>query len=151
MGNPQRSVGLFVLTSLVAGRAPSQPDPPSGGGALRDEIVARERAGLDALKVGDLSAFAASIAEEAVFVDAHGPAGKAQVVKTTAAFRLTAYTMSDIRFVPLAKNSGLIVYHMEESGNSHGRDFTAQVHVSSIWLKRRGKWLCMFSQETMAR
>jgi len=123
----------------------------SSATALRDEIVTHERAGLDALKTGDTKAFADATAEDAVFVDAAGPATKADVVRNVGAFRLTDYAMSDIRFVALAADSGLIVYRLTESGSSHGHDFTAKVVVSSIWVKHGGKWLCEFSQETAAR
>jgi ketosteroid isomerase-like protein len=115
---------------------------------LRDEIVAQERAGLDALKTGDLKAFGDSTADEAVFLDASGPAGKAEVMKNLAGFRLTGFTMSDIRFVPLSRDSGLIVYRLAESGTSHGKDFNGKVNVSALWMKRSGKWVCLFSQET---
>jgi hypothetical protein len=56
-----------------------------------------------------------------------------------------------VKFIPLSAESGLIVYMLTESGTSHGKDFTARVHVSSLWIKRDGKWLCEFSQETGAR
>src|SRR5271170_2921041 len=119
--------------------------------ALRERIVAQERAGLDALKTGDLTVFGASTADDAIFVDAHGPASKAEVMEHTAEFRLHDYTMADIKFIKLSPASGLIVYTLTESGASHGKDFSARVHVSSLWLKRDGKWLCEFSQETGAR
>jgi uncharacterized protein (TIGR02246 family) len=148
-------VALFSL--LMAAFVHAQPQTTAGqsstnsASTLQEQIVAQERAGLEALKTGDLAAFAASTADEAVFVDAHGPATKAEVVEHTAAFRLTDYTMADVRFVPVTADSGLIVYTLTESGTSHGKEFTARVHVSSLWLKRGGKWLCAFSQETAAR
>jgi ketosteroid isomerase-like protein len=113
--------------------------------------VAQERAGLDSLKTGDLAAFAASAAEDAVFVDAHGPATKAEVLQHTAEFRLRDYTMDDIKFVPLSADSGLIVYTLTETGTSHGKEFAARVYVSSVWLTRGGKWMCVLSQETAAK
>jgi hypothetical protein len=27
----------------------------------------------------------------------------------------------------------------------------AKVHVSALWVKRGGKWMCEFSQETLAK
>ncbi|MGA9474825.1 MAG: nuclear transport factor 2 family protein [Terriglobales bacterium] len=114
-------------------------------------MVTQERAGLDVLKTGESAPFNASIAEEAVFVDAHGPATKAEVVEHTAAFRLHDYSMTDVRFVRLGTDSGLIVYTLTESGASHGHDFSARVYVSSIWAKRDGQWKCLFSQETAGR
>lgn len=59
--------------------------------------------------------------------------------------------MSDIHFVPLSADSGLIVYHLEESGTSHGKQLHAAVHVSALWAKRGGKWVCVFGQETEAK
>jgi uncharacterized protein (TIGR02246 family) len=118
---------------------------------MRDEIIAQERAGLEALKIGDIAAFGDSMAEDAVFVDASGPAGKAQVVKNVAGFRLRDFTITDVRYVPLSADTGLIVYTLEESGTTHGKEFSARVHVASVWSKHSGKWLCEFSQETTAK
>jgi ketosteroid isomerase-like protein len=144
---------LLILLAVSCGHAqqPQKQAASARGDALRDEIVAQERAGLDALKTGDMTAFANSTADDAIFVDAAGPAGKAEVLKNTANFRLTDYTMSDIRFVRLSRDSGLIVYRLAESGTSHGKEFTGKVNGSSLWLKRAGKWVCLFSQETGAK
>jgi len=121
------------------------------GSALQEAIVAQERSELDSLKSGDLAAFASFVAEDAVFVDASGSASKADVVKNVANFRLHEYAMSDIRFVPLSADEGLIVYRIAESGTSHGKEFTLNVNVSALWVKRAAKWVCVFSQETTAK
>lgn len=118
---------------------------------LGTKIVAQERAELDALKAGDMKAFSGFVADDAVFVDAAGAAGKAEVVKHTQDFRLHDYSMSDVKFVGLSKNSGLIVYQVAESGTAHGKEFSAKVNVSALWVKRSGKWVCVCSQETAAK
>jgi len=51
----------------------------------------------------------------------------------------------------LSGQSGLISYTITEKGVSHGHEFTAKAYVSSIWAKRHGRWLCVFSQESVAR
>ena len=149
-----RQVSLILILLVAIGYAQPQKSAEASESptdALRERIVAQERAGLDALKTGDLTVFGASTADDAIFVDAHGPATKAEVMEHTAEFRLHDYTMADVKFIPLAADSGLIVYTLTESGASHGKEFTARVYVSSLWLKRDGKWLCEFSQETAAR
>jgi ketosteroid isomerase-like protein len=154
-------VSLIVLIALL-GFAQAQvpllpapgvepPDPDPQRQSLQSQIVAQERAGLNALKAGDLTAFAASTAEDAVFVDAHGSSSKAEVMKHTADFRLHGYSMDDVRYVAISEDSGLIVYTLTESGNNRGKEFVARVHVSSLWRKRDGKWMCAFSQETAAK
>src|SRR5580700_5076788 len=143
-------VGHFK-SSIVAARLVESRDSNANDESLKQQIVAKEREGLDALKIGNVEAFANLTAEEAVFVDAAGLATKAEVVKNVAGFTLTEYSMEDVRFVPLSAESGLISYKIHEKGVSHGHEFTAQAYISSIWADRAGKWVCLFSQETAAR
>ena len=69
-------------------------------------------------------------------------------MKNVQDFRLTDYSMQDVKFVAISPTSGLISYKATERGTSHGHEFTAVVYVSSIWSLRDGKWVCQFSQET---
>jgi len=147
------ALARFVLLLLLAGipAYAQSPRTASARDALRDEIIAQERAELDSLKTGDMATFAGFLADDAVFVDDHGPADKPVIVKNTAEFRLKDYTMTDIRFVALSADSGLIAYRISETGSSHGKEFTAKVIVSALWVRRGGKWVCVFSQETAAK
>jgi hypothetical protein len=138
---------LAFTTRAFEARGNSQATASS----LQQQIVAKEREGLDSLKSGNVEIFANLTAEEAVFVDAAGLATKADVMKNVAGFTLTDYSMEDVRFVPLSAESGLISYKIHEKGVSHGHEFAAQAYVSSIWAQRAGKWMCLFSQETAAR
>ena len=84
-------------------------------------------------------------------MDAHGTAGKAEVVKQVAEFHLSEYSMEDLKFVPLTAKSGVIAYRLVEKGTSHGQEFAAEVYASAVWAERGGKWVCLFSQESAAR
>jgi ketosteroid isomerase-like protein len=136
---------LLFLTAAITGYAQQQ------NKGLQDQIVAQERAEIEAVKMGDMAAFANFLAEDVVLVDSHGPAGKAEVLQHTADFHLRDYTMSDVKFIAISPDSGLIVYRLAESGTSHGKDFSVNVHVSALWAKRSGKWVCVYGQETAAK
>ena len=145
---------LLLCTTMLIAVAVSWPRPTAWTAAddsLQQQIVAKEREELDTLKSGDLKAFANLIADEAIFLDAHGSATKAEVVEHTAEFRLTDYTMDAIKFVPVNSTTGMLIYRIVEAGNSHGQDFAATVYVSALWTKRGTRWVCLFSQETAAR
>jgi hypothetical protein len=153
-------VAISMSSALFLGRpkasAAGTPSPESrvsktSDGSLEQQIVAKEREGLDALKAGNLERFANLTADDGVFVDAQGPASKATVVKNVAGFTLSEYSMENIQFVPIAANSGLITYKIYEKGASHGKEFAAQAYVSSIWMERGKEWVCLFSQETAVR
>jgi hypothetical protein len=144
-------VAIFVV-AMAAGLWMARPKITAAANeALQQQIVSHERKELDSLKTGDMDLFASLIADDAVFLNAHGPATKSELVKHTANFRLEEFTMEDVRFVPVSANSGLITYKLTEKGNSNGTEFSAQVYVSALWTERASKWVCLFSQETAAR
>ena len=116
--------------------------------SMQQQIVAKESEELNALKNGDLNVFGSLLADEAVFLNGRGPSSKAEVVKHVAGFKLLEYSIEDVRFVAVSKNSGLITYKLTEKGSVNGREFTDQVYVSALWTEREGKWVCLFSQET---
>lgn len=160
-----RALGLVVATIAVSAflffeRAPASLGAlssaasrlsPVDDNSLEQQIVSKEREGLEDLKAGNVDGFARLTADDAVLVDAHGPAGKAQVVKNVSGFLLSEYSMEDIHFVRLSAHSGLIAYKIHEKGTSHGHTFEAQTYVSSIWAKQGKSWVCLFSQETSAK
>jgi ketosteroid isomerase-like protein len=119
--------------------------------SVQDQIVAKERQELDALKTGDKEGFANLLADDALFLDPRGTGTKAEVVSHVTDFRLEEYSMEEIKFVPLSANSGLIAYKLTQKGNAHGKEFSAKAYASAIWTKRGDKWLCIFSQETPTR
>jgi hypothetical protein len=137
--------------SVVAAQSLEFRNSSDNDSSMEHQIVSKEREGLEALKTGNLEQFGNFTADDAVFVDAMGPASKAQVVKNVAGFTLSDYSMDDIRYVPLSGKSGLITYKIYEKGVSHGRQFEAHAYISSIWTKRGKTWVCLFSQETAAK
>jgi type II secretory pathway pseudopilin PulG len=141
----------LVIVALLTGVAVTRFATSSAAQSIQEQIVAKEREELDALKSGRLDVFAGLIADEAIFLNQHGPSPKAEVVQHVADFKLLEYTMEDIRFVPVAEKTGLIIYKLTQKGSSGGREFTSKANVSALWTERQGKWLCLFSQETPAK
>ena len=141
-----RTVLLVLLTccTFVPSAMTQAPD-------LQQQIVAKEREELEALKAADYQKFADLIADDAVFVAPQGMAAKSEVVENVRDFKLLDFTMSDIRFVPLSANSGVVAYKLTETARSHGQEFTTEVYASAVWIQRDGKWVSIFSQETPAR
>ena len=151
------AVGFGGAILLVGPRAaaidpsPASPSPTTEENSLGQQILAKERSGLDALKAGDFTTFGNLIGDEGVFVDALGPASKAEVLKHTEGFKLTDYKIEDEKFLPVSADTGMISYYITEKGVSHGKEFTAHAYVSALWTKRANDWVCLFSQETAAK
>jgi hypothetical protein len=144
-------LAAIAALGIRASSAFAQTATPAVASSLEKQVIAKEREGLEALKTGNPERFAALTADDAILVDDHGPATKAQVMKNVANFTLTDFSMEDIHFVPIASDTGLISYTITESGNSHGHQFRTQAYISSIWTRRGADWVCLFSQETGVR
>jgi hypothetical protein len=144
-------LGVVAIGTLSAERSGIVAFAAGQGQSMQEKVSAKEREGLEALKTGDIAHFGELTAEDAIFVDPHGTATKAEVLKNVGGFRLTDFTIEDVNFLQLSDKAGLIAYKLTEKGVTHGKEFTAIVYVSSIWAERGGKWLCEFSQETAAR
>ena len=125
--------------------------PMNGGDVNRDEIIGQERAKLEALKRGDVSAVGAALTDDAVFVDANGILRKPELLKLLGDVKLKEYTMSDVRLVPVSPDNGVVSYTLTESGTRQGQAFSAKVFVSSAWVRNGRGFQCVFSQETPAK
>jgi Domain of unknown function (DUF4440) len=145
------ALSMYLLAGRTGSAAPKSASASQAQDLMREQIISKEREGMDALKTGNLTLFANLTADDAVFVDDHGIAGKTEVVQNTSQFKLTDYRMDNVKFVTISANSGLISYEMLEKGTSHGKDFSAHVFVSSVWIERADKWYCLFSQESLVQ
>ncbi len=141
--------GSFASRSALSEKANNT--RKTGPSQLQAEIVAKERQELEALKNGRVQEFSDLMADEWMFVDSHGSAGKAEVVGHLSDLKLTEYSMADIKFVAVSPQSGVIAYKLTQKGRENGKDFADTVYVSALWVKRSGKWVCLFTQESPAQ
>jgi ketosteroid isomerase-like protein len=125
--------------------------PMNGGDVNRDQIIGQERAELEALKSGDVATVGAALTDDAVFVDANGILRKPELLKLLGDVKLTDYAMSDVRFVAVSPDNGVVSYTLTESGTRQGQAFSAKVFVSSAWVRNGRGFQCVFSQETPAK
>ena len=138
-------ISIFAALLLARPKASAAAHPfasrNAGDISLEQQVVAKEREGLDALKSGNVELFGNLTADDAVLVDAHGPATKAQVLKNVAEFTLSDYSMDNLQFVPLSPNSG-----RAQGASQPGRAITELRVGKSLILAnhRRLVWKLLF-------
>jgi hypothetical protein len=67
--------------SATAGARANAANSGLAGDSIERQIVSKEREGVDALKAGNVELSGSLLADDAVLVDSHGPATKAQAVE----------------------------------------------------------------------
>lgn len=140
----------FIITVLLFGATTSfTPRDPLN--SQKQQIEAKEREEIDALKTGDKAAFSNLIAGDAVFVDSRGTANNDEVVSHVTDFRVLEYSIEDLQFVSVSQDTGVIAYKLKLKATGQRGEFTATQYASAVWTKRQGQWVCLFSQETPAK
>jgi hypothetical protein len=113
-----------------------------------DDLEAKERQILEALKKGDMQAFGNLLADDAIEVTDHGVNSKAQIIETLKGATLLEYTMTDAKVTPIDKDASLFTYRTKGKFSAHGQEGAFDALATTVWVKRGGKWLAFFHQET---
>lgn len=77
-----------------------------------------------------------------------GPLDRAGQVKSLADLQLTEYSAGKMRVTMLGKDAALVTYSLTQKGKFKGKELFGKNFASAVWVRREGKWLESFYQET---
>jgi len=150
--------GLFFLMLIIVWLAwgqsanlaqqapPLVRDKPSG-----EEIPVRlERQGWDAVKTKDYGTYLESLAEDFVDVLPDGINTKGQEKEAVKQLTIHDYKWEGLRVLHFSPDVTLLVYKATQKATFGGQALPTPTWVSSLWMKRNGRWLNVFIQETKA-
>jgi ketosteroid isomerase-like protein len=134
-----------LLLALAAGLlvAADAPAPREVAKALRQLN--------DAFKGRDADVLQRLMAEDHVAITPYGrQESKEHQIKTLDDFAITAYAMEEVKSQAVTKDVVLFTYTVKYEGTYKGKKLPAKSYAASLWVKRDGKWLEVFYQETQA-
>src|SRR5262245_16931322 len=70
------------------------------------------------------------------------------LLKSLSDYNFSKYKISEQRVKFLTREVAIASHHATIDGTYKGKEVPSPVHVTTLWLKRRGKWLQAFYQET---
>ncbi len=142
-------VSIFALALLLSGIQLWAEDHQ----AVENDLKAKEQAGWQAWKDHDTKTFDAMLPDDAVNI-AGGMVehNKQQIMKDMAANPCTVgnFSLSDFSFLWIDKDAVMITYNATQEVTCDGKKQPDKVIASSLWVKKGGKWLSPFHQETPA-
>jgi uncharacterized protein (TIGR02246 family) len=80
-----------------------------------------------------------------------GPQTKAQQIETLPDLKLTEYTARKMKVTLLGQDAALVTYELAMKGTFKGKAVEPRSFAAAVWVKRDGKWLEAFYQETALR
>jgi hypothetical protein len=148
-----RLFSLFIIACLTWGELvpsqeprPSVPDKHSG----EDIAVRLERQVWEAIKAKDYRTYVRLLAQDFVDVEPVGIIVKSEEEKGIVQLTVDDYKWEGLRILHLSPHVTLLVYKATQKANFGGQPVPSPTWVSSLWIKRDGRWLNAFVQETKA-
>jgi hypothetical protein len=117
--------------------------------ALTSEILINEKAVWQAAKLRDMRGFAELVADDARMVFTSGVMTKQEYMQAVGKRTITDYSLENFQVFMPAEGTVITLYQATVSGTSNGKVFpTTTLRESSVWIKRVGKWVAVWNQET---
>lgn len=142
-------VCMLALAVLV----PVAPLCAQNNQAAENALKTKEQAGWQAWKDKDPKPFAEMVPDDVVNVaDGMVERGKQQMLKDLSAGTCTvnSFSLSDFSFLWVDKDAVVLTYTATQDATCAGKKQPGKVIASSLWVKKGGKWLSPFHQETPA-
>lgn len=114
------------------------------------QVIALEKQSWEAIKTKDVKFLEALLTDDAIAVSGDGVANKVQWLKSTFApgCALKSYSPQDFKVVMFDKNTAMVIYKATQDSACNGKQDPANIWLSSLYVKRGGKWLNSFFQIT---
>jgi hypothetical protein len=118
--------------------------------ALKETLIDLEKQSWEAWKKRDGKFFQEFLSDDHVEVGFGGVTNKATVVRGVASpvCVVKSYAVDRFELTMVDANTALLTYHAEQDTTCGGNAVPSPVWVSSLYVKRGGRWLNAFYQQT---
>jgi hypothetical protein len=115
---------------------------------LTEELVALEESGWAAISTGNGDFYRDLVLDETICVEPDGVSTGAELAADIDANKspFSGYQLDDAKVLPLGAESALITYRA--TVRLADSDFSFQLYMTSVYLRRDGRWRLTFHQQT---
>jgi len=140
---------IIAAATLALGQTKST-NSASMNASEKEALIALEKQAWEAWKTRDGKFFQGLLSEESIGVGDSGVSKKATIVKDIASSDcdVRSYSLDIYELVMLDPNTAILTYKADQDATCKGKAVPAKVWASSVYVKRGGKWLSAFHQET---
>ena len=154
---------LLILTALILGACAAPPtnreatttantnkaaETKAAAPLTEADATAREKAVWATIEKKDMTAFAANLTDDFIYVSGDGVSDKAATVKgLSGAGTMSNQTFSDWKFVSVDKDAGVLVYSAKGNSVMNGQTHPYSIYASTVYVNRDGKWQGIYHQD----
>ena len=139
-----------IAMMLVAALPTSGQEAKVDQAGLKEALVKLEKQSWEAWKDRDGKFYQNFLSDNHVEVGSHGPFSKSTVVSFVGSpvCEVKNYSADHFELTVFDPNTALLTYHAAQETTCSGKAVPSPVWVSSLYVKRSGKWLNAFYQQT---
>jgi hypothetical protein len=117
---------------------------------LKDTLIALEKQSWEAWKNRDSKFFTTFLSDDHVDLWPTGPINKAATVSTVGspACVVKSYAVDKFQLVSIDANTALLTYFAQQDTACGGNAVPSPAWVSSLYVRRAGRWVNVFYQQT---
>ena len=116
------------------------------------DIIAKEKAGWDAIKKKDWDALGKLLASDFTDVEDDGVYDKAGSIASLKDFDLSDITYSDWKMLTIDKDAVILTYNLNPKATVKSQAIPpGPYHAAAAYVNRDGEWLGIYYQQTLAR
>ena len=138
-------ISLATVVALAAGAADRRTSNQSADVAA---VIQSEKALYAAVATGDKAAFEALTVPEGAWATPSGFVPMGPLADGLGAFAVARWSIENPRVLWSAGDSALLLYTRMGGGSFASRPFASMMLASTLWIKRGGKWLAVYHQES---
>ncbi len=140
---------IMIMAIAIAASSVAFGQMKSKDNSVEAQLIALEKQSWEEWKNKNGGFFQTLLTDEAVNVGVGGLSNKSQIVKSTSSgCDVKSFSVDNFKVVMLDKDAALLTYTATQDGVCGGKTIPAKVFASSVYVKRGGKWLNAFYQET---
>ena len=146
-GGPEQ----LLLVGRAAPTAGQQSEPRanvSGVSPVVNEVIGYEKKSWIAGKNKERAVYAGMLAEDFRRITEDGLTNRNDELRDLNTVDLQEYSLSDMRGTEVSADVVLLTYKFYVQLSADGQPFAGTFFASSLWAKRQGKWVSVFTQET---
>jgi len=111
-------------------------------------IAAEKRVIWEAVAKKQIDILQSSLAADYLDVSDVGIFTKTETLQLIPDLMLRDYSLDKFKVIKLNRNAGVVTYEAIQHWTIKGQEAPSHVRATSVWIKRGGKWLVVFHQES---
>jgi hypothetical protein len=139
------SIALLILFTFLNANAQQR-----SNSKLKNELIALEKQSWDAWKARDGEFYQKFLSDDHVEVGSDGTSKKSEIVSFVGSpvCTIKSYSVDQFSLTLIGPKTALLTYHAEQDSTCHGRAVPSPAWVSSLYVKRAGRWQNVLYQQS---